>query len=422
MPTATTPLEEDFHAYASLEPRALADRWSLFRRLRDEAPAFRYADSVIVTRHADVIALLLDKDRIHSNGPSHGVPSPVLDRLSPGERMLLEDIVGWEERWLTATNGERHAELRGLAQRVFAPRAIGEFRDRIVEVTEQMLGALAVDEPVEFIERFAYKLPLTIISEILDIPEDMREPMHETTNGMRPARTGFAWRMNLPRDLERAHFHFMEMKRQIKEVLERRRGRETTTIMGNVLRALDEGADEDDIVVLVQLLLTAGHRTTTDLLGTGLHTLLTHRDAWDRLREEPELWPQAIEEMLRYRSPSVDVERFATTDFELHGVEVRRGQHLAITVGAANHDERVFEDPGAFDIDREDVKAHVAFGRGPHFCLGNALTRLEASIAFPALARRFPDVELLDPEPHWTANTHLLGLDRLDLRMGPDRG
>jgi cytochrome P450 len=419
--TATT-LEEDVHAYATLSRDALADRWRIYARLRDEAPAYPFANSILVTRHADCVALLLDRERVHNNGPSHGVPPEVLARLTAGERAMLGDIIDWEERWLTSVNGDRHADLRGLGQRVFAPRAIVEIRERTEEIAEAMLGSLAGRPEVEFIDEFAYKLPLAVISEILDIPEEMREPLHETTNGMRVARTGLAWRMQLPHGLEEAHGHFMEMKRQILELFELRRGTRTTTIMGNILDALADGADEDDIVVLTQLLITAGHRTTTDLLGSAMHTLLTHRDEWERVCADPALVRQTIEEVLRYRSPAQDVERFATADFDLHGVHVRRGQHLTITVGAANHDEDVFHEPERFDIDRDDVKAHLAFGRGPHFCLGNALTRLEGDVVLRAIARRFPDAELVEPEPEWMPNTHLLGLSRLPLRLGTDRG
>lgn len=418
MAQVATTLEEDVAAYATLQPQGLAERWRIYARLREEAPAYAFANSVLVTRHADCVALLLDKDRILNGGPSHGVPPKVLARLTEGERGMLSDIIDWEERWLTSVNGARHRELRDLGQRVFAPRAIAEMRERIAEISDAMLSGLAAREEVEFISEFAYKLPLTVISEILDIPDEMREPLHDTTDGMKVARTGLAWRMQLPHGLEQAHWHFMEMKRQIEELLELRRGTETTTIMGNICDALDdEGIDSDDIVVLVQLLITAGHRTTTDLLGSGVHTLLTHPQEWSRLREDPSLVAEAVEEILRYRSPAQDVERFSNADFTLHGVEVRKGQHLTITVGAANHDEAVFDEPDRFHIGRDDVSSHLAFGRGSHFCLGNALTRLEGQIVFAELARRFGDMELVDPEPRWAPNTHLLGLEELRLRL-----
>jgi len=422
VPQIATTLEEDVLAYATLQPGALADRWRIYARLRAEAPVYPVANSVLVTRHADCVALLLDRRRVHNGGPSHGVPPEVLARLTAGERRMLGEIIDWEERWLTSVNGQRHTELRGLAQRVFAPRAITDMRTRSEQITEAMLDELTGRSEVEFIDEFAYKLPLAVISEILDVPEEMREPLHETTNGMRVARTGLAWRMQLPAGLEEAHRHFMEMRRQIRELFALRRGRPTTTIMGNILEALDAGVDEHDLVVLTQLLITAGHRTTTDLLGSAMHTLLTHRGTWERLCADAALVPRTVEEVLRYRSPAQDVERFAAEDFELHGVPIPKGRHLTITVGSANHDETVFREPGVFDIDREDVKAHLAFGRGPHFCLGSALARMEADVALRAIVRRFPDAELVDPEPEWTPNTHLLGLERLRLRLGRDRG
>jgi len=406
-----------------LEPAALADRWRIYARLREEAPAFAFGNSVLVTRYEDVVALLTDKDRVENGGPSHGVPREVLERLTQDERRRLDDIIDWEERWLTSVNGERHVELRDLGRRIFSPRAIADMRERTVALTETMLDTISGKGSVDFVSEFAYKLPLALISEILDIPEELREPFHETAKGMRVARTGLAWRMQLPRGLESAHHHFMEMRRQIQQVLELRRGTTTTPMMQNLLDAADDTrVSVDDVIVLMQLLVTAGHQTTTDLLSNGLHSLLTHRDQWERLCSEPEITPTAIEEILRYRSPAQDVERFANADFSLHSVAICKGQHLTIVIGSANFDRDFFVDPERFDITRTDQSAHMAFGRGPHFCLGNALARMEGQIGLAALARRFPDSELLSAEPDWAPNTHLLGLSSLPLEFGRDRG
>ncbi|HEY2569921.1 MAG TPA: cytochrome P450 [Solirubrobacteraceae bacterium] len=421
---ASVPLEGEVAAYAGLERWALADRWRIYARLREEAPVYGFGNSALITRYDDVIAVLMDKERVHNGGPSHGVPADVLARLSAGERELLDEIIDWEERWLTSVNGARHTELRGLGQRIFSPRVIPDMRERAVELTALMLDEIAARATVELISEFAYKLPLTMISEILDIPEELREPLHRTAKGMMVARTGLAWRMQLPQGLEQAHRHFMEMKRLILEVLElRRRAPDTTPLMRNMLDALDDdGVSDDDVIVLMQLLITAGHRTTTDLLGNAMHALLTHRDQWQLLCSEPARIADAVEEVLRYRSPGQDVERFANAPFSLRGVDIEQGRHLTIIVGAANFDQRHFVDPDRFDIARPDSRAHVSFGRGPHFCLGNALARLEGQIAIGAIAARFPDAELVDEEPDWAPNTHLLGLSTLELALGPDRG
>jgi cytochrome P450 len=422
--SASLPLEVEVAGYAALERWALADRWRIYARLRDEAPTYRFGNSVLVTRYDDVIALLMDRERVHNDGPSHSVPAEVLARLTAGERELLDEIIDWEERWLTSVNGARHTELRGLGQRIFSPRVIPDMRAHAAELTARMLDEIAGRPTVEFISDFAYKLPLTMISDILDIPVELREPLHRTAKGMMVARTGLAWRMQLPQGLEQAHWHFMEMKRLILEVLElRRRSTETTPLMRNMLEALDDDrVNDDDVIVLMQLLITAGHRTTTDLLGNAMHTLLTHRDQWRLLCSEPDRIGDAVEEVLRYRSPGQDVERFANAPFNLRGVDIEAGEHLTIIVGAANFDEEHFVDPARFDIARSDSRAHVSFGRGPHFCLGNALARLEGQTALAAIAARFPDAELVDPEPDWAPNTHLLGLSTLELALGPGRG
>jgi cytochrome P450 len=418
------PLESEVAAFVRLEPAALAGRWRIYARLRAEAPAFEYGNSVLITRYEDVVALLTDRDRVHNGGPSHGVPREVLERLTPAEHGMLAEIIDWEERWLTSANGQRHVELRDLGRRIFSPRAIADMHARTVELTEALLDQISGRDTVELVSDLAYKLPLAIISEILDIPVDLREGFHATAAGMRVARTGLAWRTQLPRNLEAAHHHFMEMRRRIVEVMDLRRGSATTPMMQNMLEAAaDSRASLDDVIVMMQLLVTAGHHTTTDLLGNGMHALMTHREQWERLCASPELnAPTAVEEVLRYRSPAQDVERFAAADFELHGVEIARGRHLTIVVGSANFDDDVFADPERFDISRSGEAAHMAFGRGTHFCLGNALARMEGQIGLAAIARRFPDAELVEPEPEWAPNTHLLGLSRLPLRLGRDHG
>jgi cytochrome P450 len=417
----TTSLHEAVEHYAGLEQPALRDRWSLYARLREEAPAYRFGNTVLLSRYVDIAELLLD-ERVRNGAPSHGVPPTVRDRLTDEERTMLADIVDWEERWLTSANGARHAELRGLGTRVFAPRAIVDMRERVEAIVEGMLDQLAGTPSVEFISGFAYRLPLTVISEILDIPPEMRQPLHETWVGMMPARTGVAWRTGLPRDLAETHGHFMAMRRQLAELLARRRGTETTQIMQNIVDAHADGADELDLLVLIQILVSAGHQTTEDLLGNGMHALLTSREQWELLCADPARAANAVEEILRFRSPSQDIERFAAVDLTLHGLEIAADEHLTLVLGSANHDPAAFVEPDRFDIERDDARKHIAFGRGPHFCLGAALSRLEATVALPIIARRFPDVELLREEPDWLPTTHLLGLTSLPLALGRDRG
>jgi len=419
--TVASSLADDVAAYAALEPWALAERWRIYRRLREESPVHEVAGSVLITTYEDVCSVLLDHERVHNGAPSRGVPGEVLDRLTQGERAMLADIVDWEDRWLTAANGRRHAELRALGTRVFAARAIQDLRERVAAVIHEMLTSLARRETFDFVSEFAYRLPLTVISEILDIPDELREPLHETWVGMMPARTGLAWRSNLPRDLEDAHRHFKAMERQVRDLLDLRSSGPTTEIMRNLVEARASGVDEKDLLVLIQILITAGHQTTQDLLANGLHALLRERDQWRLLCEDPSLAPAAVEEILRYRSPSQDIERFAAAPFTLRGVEVPAGRHLTILLGSANHDPAVFSEPDVFDILRPDARQHVAFGRGPHFCLGAALSRMEGSLALEALARRLPDIELVGDDPPWIPSTHLLGLAFLHVSPGPLR-
>jgi cytochrome P450 len=415
---AVISLEDAVAAYANLEDAAIADRWHLYGRLREEAPIFRFGRTVLVTRYDDVSRVLLDDAVFHTPpAPSLNVPEEAVGALNAGQRAMFDAIVDHESRWMVSANGERHARLRGLATRVFAPQAIASMRDRIDEVANGMLDRLT--GTIEFKREFANELPLTIISEVLDVPVEWRRPLYEAAHGIvMTARTGMGWRTRFPAGLEEAHGHFAEMRRVMRALLREKRDEPTTPILANLIAALDDGdVDEADVVVTMQLLFSAGHSTTRDLLTNGLHALLTNPEQWATLCDDPSLAPAAIEEILRYRAPGQDVERVARKPIVLQDFALDEGQHLTVVLGSANFDERSFADPERFDIGRSDAKRHLAFSRGVHFCVGAGLARMESTIALEALARRFPGTTLAGGDCRWLPNAHRLELSALPVGL-----
>jgi cytochrome P450 len=182
----------------------------------------------------------------------------------------------------------------------------------------------------------------------------------------------------------------------------------------------DRLADQE-LTAMFVILLFAGHETTTNLIGNGLVELMRHRDQWERLCADPSLVPAAVEELLRWVTPVQWLGRVATEPFELEGVQIEAGQTVFPILAAANRDPAAFRNPERLDISRPDAKNHLALGFGPHFCIGNALARLEGTVAFATLARRFPGLELADEHLGWRGNAMLRGLEALPVRLGPER-
>ena len=169
------------------------------------------------------------------------------------------------------------------------------------------------------------------------------------------------------------------------------------------------------------VLLFAGHETTTNLISIGLLELMRNRDQWERLCGYLLLAPQATEELLRWVTPVQYQWRAARTDIEIDGTPIRAGETVAAVLAGANRDPDVFADPETLDITRPDVKQHLSLGLGPHFCLGNALARMEGAIVFQKLAERFPDMRLADDEPGWKGSSMMRGPSEVLVRLGVDR-
>ncbi len=190
-------------------------------------------------------------------------------------------------------------------------------------------------------------------------------------------------------------------------------------VIGALIAAEESGRamSEDELVATAVLILFAGHETTTNLIGNGMLALLGHPDELARLRDQPELASSAVEEMLRYDGPAASVTRVARQDLEIAGQAIAAGDRLFLMLNAANRDPAVFADPDRLDIARAGPQ-NLAFGYGPHYCVGAPLARLEARIAFTELLARCGDLEVTEMAPEWTDNLVLRGVKKLPLRVG----
>jgi cytochrome P450 len=290
-------------------------------------------------------------------------------------------------------------------------------RAEVEEVTESLIDDMAAQAAgeVEFIENLAHPLPVHVISKIMGLPLKDGENLGEWSKNI--GLTLFHYY-----DAEDRHQRTEESIREftdyLREVVQRRRADPQDDLITYLNRSEADGETltEDEVVATAVLLLFAGQETTTKLLANGVLELLRHPEQMEMLREDPSLAPQAVEEILRYQGTSKSLTRGVVKDFELRGKQIEAGDRILLNQAAANRDPRKFDDPETFDITRGSME-HLGFGHGTHHCLGAPLARLETRIAFPALVRAFPDMELATDEIEWTRSPLVRGPEELHIRL-----
>jgi len=380
-------------AYEPLSPRFRDDPSPLYRRLRDEAPVHFAPEAKMfcVSRHADV-GFVLKRPELFSSAAMTTVLSGA-DLGSVGPRYLLgllrfliktriNPLTVRKRKALISVDGARHEALRGIVNRGFTPSRIASWEPRVLAIVGAQLTKLGRGEPFDVIEDLAIPLPVTIIAEMLGVDAGRRADFKRWSNALVSVMSGAASRGS-PDDgpLQDVSELFLFLRQTVRE---RRRHPGDDLVSVLVDPARDGVLDELDMVQFVVLLLVAGNETTTNLIGNAALALLEHPDALERVAREPERVPALVEEAIRFDSPIQVVFRTVTADTELAGTRIPRGAVVAALLGSANRDERAFAEPDRFDVAR-DTRGHLAFGFGPHFCLGAALARLEARVALEAL-------------------------------------
>jgi cytochrome P450 len=306
-----------------------------------------------------------------------------------------------------------HTRLRNLVSKTFTPRMIERLRPRVESLTEELLVNIGRDRRIDFVEAFAYPLPVTVIAGMLGVPTEDWERFRRWSSvlavGLDPVVASGQRRNTLAAG--RALYEFFG------EIIAKRRAEPRDDLISDLV-AVEEAGDrltEQELRMLCIMLLIAGHETSVGLLGNGLLALLRNPAELERLRAEPDLAERAVEELLRYDSPVQMTNRIATQEQVVAGQAIAPGEVVVTLLGAANHDPEVFSTPEMLDVGR-DPNPHLSFSRGLHFCLGAPLGRLEGRVALPMLLRRFPDLRL-DGEPEWRAMLTFRGLSHLPVAV-----
>jgi cytochrome P450 family 107 subfamily K polypeptide 1 len=311
------------------------------------------------------------------------------------------------QRNILTVDPPEHTRLRKLVQPSFTASAIEKLRPRIQQIVDDLLdateaaaaerGESAPDRQMELISQFSYPLPVTVICEMLGIPPEDREQTRRWSEDLLSAQS--------PERVEEIGRNIGEFIAYLRDLFAQKRENPGDDLISQLLYVEVEGdrLTEDEVLAMVFILFVAGHITTVNLIANGVFALLTHPDQAAQLRADQSLAVNAVEEILRYYGPAeTTTPRFAREDVELGGQAIAKGDPLLVVLAAADRDPARFADPQAFDITRDDVNRHIAFGKGVHACLGAPLARLEGQIAIETLFRRYPDLRLAVPESEIT--------------------
>ncbi len=301
-----------------------------------------------------------------------------------------------------------HTRLRKLVNKAFTARTVARLRPRIEEITAGLLDDMS--GTVDLLEAFAFPLPITVICELLGIPDDDKDDFRSWSGTLVSASPA--------EDVDRAS---SEMSRYLLSLVEAKRAAPGDDLLSDLVHVSDEGdkLSEVELVSMIFLLLVAGHETTVNLIGNGVLALLRHPDQLAALRADPSLVPNAVEEFLRYEGPvNIATLRFTAEPVRAGEVTIPEGEFVMISLLAANRDSARFDEPARFDVHRPPG-GHLAFGHGIHFCVGAPLARLEAEIAVRRLVERFGDLRLAaEPETlRWRDSTLMRGLETLPVRV-----
>jgi cytochrome P450 len=397
-------------------PEFKANPFPFYARLRAEAPVYRMTlptrePAWLITRYDDVAMVLKDERFVKDTN----------NALTPGQaanqRWFRKKFQSLKRNMLNRDPPD-HTRLRGLVK-AFSPRLIEQMRGRIEMLTNDLLDAVQGQGHMDLIRDYALPLPTMIIAEMLGVPVEDRHVFHRGTNAIISAATS-------PWAMLKAVPIAWSLMRYIRKIIRKRRADPRDDLVSALALAEEVGdtLSEDELMAMVFLLLAAGHETTVNLIGNGTLALLEHGDQRDKLRDDPALIKPAVEELLRYTSPvDLATERYTREDVTMAGVTIPRGEMVFAVLASANRDERQFADPDTLDVTREPNK-HLAFGLGPHFCLGAPLARLEGQIAIDTLLRRVPDLRLtVAPDVlRWRRGLLLRGLESLPVAFGNPGG
>jgi pimeloyl-[acyl-carrier protein] synthase len=400
---------EQYSLLRMLSPQVLADPSALYRGLREREPVHwdAYIHAWVVTSYPEVVKVLTEYSADRTPALSY------LDRLG---LPLMKPFAEVMLRQMMFMDGDKHTRLRRICSAAFTPRKIADLKTAIQSTADDLLDRVVHQGHMDMIADFANPLPAIVTAQLLGLPIEDHAQLHAWVLDLAEVLGNFQHHPNRVAEIVRS---LESLKHYVAARMEEQRRRPSNGLIYSLLTTEVDGCrlSDDEVIANTIITLIGGHETTTNLIASGLLTLLRNPGCLEQLRRRPEIVGSAVEELLRYESPVQQTARVALADMELGGKVIHKGSKVVAVLAAANRDPSRFLNPDSLNLLRSDNR-HLAFGWAAHFCFGAPLARLEGQIAFNTLMRRLKNPELADQKLEWRQNAGLRGLTKLTISFG----
>ena len=403
--------EEPLSLYHLLDPAVLANPYPLYKRLRTEDPVHwdPYLHAWVVTRYEDVISVLTKYSAERTPSPEYfaalGAPE-----VAPIAKVMVKQML--------FRDAPAHNRLRKLAGPAFMPARVRELRHHIQGIAKKLIDDVYArgDGKLDLLADFAEPLPAIVTAEMLGVPVEDHVRLKDWSQRFAEMLGNF---QHNPDRLGGVLIAVEELTKYFQSAMAEQRKHPRDGLVHALMTTEVDGdrLTDEEIIANCIVTMVGGLETTTNLIANGMLSLLRNPDQMQRLRADPGVMPAAIEELLRYESPSQHTARLAPEDTTLGGKQIKKRQAVIAVMAAGNRDPERFPDPDRLDFDRPDNR-HLAFGWAAHFCFGAPLARMEGHIAFENLLRRFPKLELTGEKLVWRENLGLRGMKALPMIYG----
>jgi len=412
---AAAPVDPSLSLFQLLDPTVHADPYPFYQRLREEAPVMwdPFMHTWVVTRYEDVHVVLKEFSADRTPDPAKmealGLPS-----LGP-----VADVMARQMLFLDAPD---HTRLRKLCMSAFTPRRVEAMEDKVREIAHGLLDQAARGGECELIADFAEPFPAIVTAGLLGVPLEDHRQLKAWSATFAEMLGNFQHNPDRIRDVLKC---VADMTGYFRDAVREQERNPHDGLIRSLMDAEVDGQrlSEDEVIANTIVTMVGGQETTTNLIGNGMLTLIRQPDKQAQLRAHPEIIETAVEELLRYESPSQHTARIVKEDTVIGGKQMKKGEAVMAVMAAGNRDPERFADPDELDLTRGDNR-HLAFGWAAHFCFGAALARMEARISYLALLARMEDIRVAVPEStlEWRTNSGLRGLSALPLAFRPVAG
>lgn len=409
---AAQPFDPSLSLFQLLDPAVHADPFPFYRRLREEAPVMwdPFMHTWVVTRYEDVHFVLKEFSADRTPDPKKmealGLPS-----LGP-----VADLMARQMLFLDAPD---HTRLRKLCMSAFTPRRVEAMEDKVREIAHGLIDEAAKSGECELIADFAEPFPAIVTAGLLGVPLEDHRQLKAWSATFAEMLGNFQHNPDRVRDVLKC---VADMTGYFRDAVREQERNPHDGLIRSLMDAEVDGQrlSEDEVIANTIVTMVGGQETTTNLIGNGILTLTRQPDKIAQLRAHPEIIESAVEELLRYETPSQHTARIVKQDTEIGGKLMKKGEAVMAVMAAGNRDPERFPNPDELDLTRTDNR-HLAFGWAAHFCFGAALARMEARVSYLALLARMEDIRVAVPEStlEWRTNSGLRGLSALPLAFRP---